>query len=92
MLMNGLYLQVDRMESIHIIDYKTGDTIIKLSRHSQMGYDEMEFNTERNRLLTVACDKIVRIWNFQRGNRLLQKRIFFKYKGGCTSTKSLVVD
>lgn len=78
--------------SIHIVDYRAESTIIELAGQSQMGYDDMEFDTEKNRLLTVACDGIVKIWNFETDSPFLEKTIPFKYKGGYTSVNSLVVD
>lgn len=78
--------------AISIIDFKSGDTLFDLPGQSSGGYDDMEFDAEKNRLLTVGSDGVVKIWNFETNEPVLERTICFKYRGGYNSTNSLVVD
>lgn len=77
---------------INVIDYRSGDTLFELDDQSPAGYDDLDFDVERNRLLTAGSDGAIKIWNFETGDPFLEKTINFKYKGGYTSTNSLLAD
>mgnify|MGYP000937289246 FL=1 len=80
-----------RSGNIYVVDYKSGDTLLELSGQSA-GYDEVDFEHEKSRLLTAASDGVIKIWNFESVDPCLEKAVSFKYQGGYMPTNSLIVD
>lgn len=78
--------------TIYIMDYNNGGEMLYELAGQSSGYDAMEFDAERDRLLTIASDGILKIWNFETADPYVEKTIPFKYKGGYYSTNSLIVD
>ena len=75
-----------------VLEFKSGDMLFEFGGNTACMYDEMEFDVERNLMVTVSTDGALKIWNFNVAEPYVEKTIVFKYKGGLTSTNSFVVD